>query len=485
MRGWEKIATSGASFPFLPVKALLLLLMLPYALTVRAAEPPPNVVLIFADDLAYADLGCFGAKAQKTPNLDRLAREGARLTDFYVSTPVCTASRAALLTGCYHERVGLRGAVGPSSKIGLHHSETTIAEMLKARGYATGMSGKWHLGSHPSQMPVHHGFDEFLGLPYSADMWPHHPENPKNYPPLPLYEGDRVIDAEITPEEQKTLTQRFAERGVDFIRRNKERPFFFYFAPNQPHVPLFVSDEFAGRSGAYADVIEEIDAAVGKILAALDETGTAQRTLIMFTSDNGPWLSYGNHAGSAGPLREGKGTCYEGGIREPFVARWPAKIPAGTVSHEPLATIDLLPTIAAITGAKLPENRIDGRDIRPQLFGQKDAPPAHDALFFYYADGQLQAMRSGPWKLLFPHTARTMEGQAPGKDGLPGKYRPLKVGLELYDLNADLGETKNLAETKPEIIRELQAKADVMRADLGDSLQKIPATGVRPAGKIP
>jgi arylsulfatase A len=315
-------------------------------------------------------------------------------------------------------------------------------------------------------------------------MWPGHPENPKAYPPLPLIEGTEVIDADVNSEEQRTLTARYAGRAVDFIRRNKDRPFFFYYAPNQPHVPLFVSDKYQGKSGAglYGDVIEEIDWSVGEILRALDENGLREKTIVFFSSDNGPWLSYGSHSGVAGPLREGKGTCYEGGIRVPFIARWPGKIPASTICREPAATIDLLPTLAAITGAAKPERRIDGLDIRPLLFGEKDARSPHEALFFYYGDGQLQAMRAGKWKLLFPHTARTMIGQTAGKDGIPGKYRPLPVGLELYDLDADIGETKNVAEANVEVVAELQKKAAVIRGELGDTLTKVPATAVRAPG---
>ena len=461
---------------FVPILLLLL------AGSLSAADQP-NVIIIYADDMGYGDLGCYGAKGYTTPNLDRLAKEGVRFTDFYVSSPVCSASRAALLTGCYHERVGIRGALGPKDARGLNPAELTLPRMFKNLGYATGMAGKWHLGRPAPFLPPAHGFDEFFGLPYSGDMWPRHPENPKLYPPLPLLGGTEVVDADVTPETQRALTTRYTERVVDFIRRNKAKPFFFYYAPNQPHVPLFVSDKYAGKSGAglYGDVIEEIDWSVGEILKALDETGLAEKTLVVFSSDNGPWLSYGNHAGSAWPLREGKGTCYDGGIREPFLARWPGKIPAGTVCGEPAATIDLLPTLGALAGAAKPEQKIDGRDIRSLLFGEKEVHSPHEALFFYYADGQLQAMRSGKWKLLFPHTARTMIGQAPGKDGIPGKYRALPVGLELYNLAEDIGETKNLAETEGKIVTELQAKADQMREELGDSLQKKVGKEVRPA----
>jgi arylsulfatase A len=463
--------------------AVLILAAHSFAARSPAAERP-NVVLIYCDDLGYADIGPFGAKGYKTPNLDRMAREGVKLTDFYVSSAVCSASRSALLTGSYHERVGIRGALGPKDKRGLNHAETTIAELLKSQGYVTGMAGKWHLGCRPSQLPVHHGFDEYLGIPYSADMWPYHPESPKSYPALPLIEGDRVLNANVTPDDQRNLTTTFAERAVSFIQRNKNRPFFFYLAPNQPHVPLFVSDKFRGKSGggSYGDVIAEIDWAVGEVLRTLKETGLDERTLVIFASDNGPWLSYGNHAGSAGPLREGKGTSYEGGIRVPFLARWPGKIPAGTVCREPAATIDILPTLAALSGATLPDRVIDGKDIRPLLFNEPGAKTPHEALFFYYAEGELQALRAGRMKLLFPHQARTMLGQAAGKDGNPGKYQPLKVGLELYDLVDDLGETHNLAADRPEVVAALQRQADAIRRELGDKLRQQTGSAVRPAG---
>jgi arylsulfatase A-like enzyme len=473
----------------MPAKSLLavILISLTAALTAsstRAAEAP-NIVLIYCDDLGYADLGCYGSKICKTPNIDRMALEGVRFTDFYVSSAVCSASRSALLTGAYHERVGIRGALGPNDRTGLNHDETTIAELLKARGYATGMAGKWHLGCRPSQLPIHHGFDEFLGVPYSADMWPDHPESPRSYPPLPLIDGDKPVIPRVLPDDQRQFTTAFTDRAIAFIRRNQDRPFFFYLAPNMPHVPLFVAKGNEGKTGRglYADVISEIDDSVGKILNTLKELHLDEKTLVIFSSDNGPWLSYGDHGGSAGPLREGKGTSYEGGIRVPMIARWPGQIPAGTTRNEPAATIDILPTLASLTQSPLPDRPIDGKVLTPLLRNEPNARPPHDALFFYYANGQLQALRSDRWKLLFPHTSRTMIGQKPGEGGTPGKYKPLPVGLELYDLESDLGETKNLANDRPEIVKELQTKADAMRAQLGDSLTKQVGNAVRKAGQ--
>ncbi|HEY5312586.1 MAG TPA: sulfatase-like hydrolase/transferase, partial [Pirellulales bacterium] len=270
----------------------------------RAAEARrPNIVLMFADDLGYGDLGCFGAQGFTTPNLDRMARQGCRFTNFHVAEPVCSASRAALLTGCYPNRIGIYGALGPSARHGIHARETTLAELLKPLGYATGMAGKWHLGHHPQFLPVHHGFDEYFGLPYSNDMWPYHPEaKAGTFPPLPLFEDDRVIDPEVTPLDQPTLTGRYTQRAVSFIERHENEPFFFYLAYTMPHVPLFPSEAFRGKSeqGTFGDVVQEIDWSVGQVLAALDRHGLADNTLVIFTSDNGPWLSYGNHAGTAG-----------------------------------------------------------------------------------------------------------------------------------------------------------------------------------------
>ncbi len=334
-----------------------------------AASRPPNVVLIFTDDQGYADLGCFGAKDFQTPNLDRMASEGVRFTDFYVAQAVCSASRTALLTGCYPNRVGILGALGPASRIGINEDEMTIAEALKPKGYATAIYGKWHLGHHPKFLPTRHGFDEYSGLPYSNDMWPKHPTN-HSFPDLPYIEGEETV--ELNPD-QTTLTTRYTERALRFIDQNQDRPFFLYVAHNMPHVPLHVSQKYEGKSkqGLYGDVIEEIDWSVGQILAALKSHGLDERTLVIFISDNGPWLSYGPHAGSAGPLREGKGTTFEGGVRVPCLMRWPGKIPAGTVCHEPAMTIDILPTLARLVGVELPE-RSDHRrqgylalDVRP------------------------------------------------------------------------------------------------------------------------
>jgi arylsulfatase A len=459
-------------------------------LMANAAPRLPNVIVIFCDDMGYADIGPFGCTAYKTPNLDRMAKEGRKFTNFHVSQAVCSASRTALLTGCYNNRVGINGALGPGSRIGIHANEMTMAEVFKQKGYATGMAGKWHLGHHPQFLPVRHGFDEYFGLPYSNDMWPHHPEAKKGtYPNLPLIEGDKVIDPEVTPEEQPNLTTWYAERAVKFIEKNKDRPFFFYLANNMPHVPLFVSDKFKGKSGAglFGDVIQEIDWSVGQVLDTLKRHKLDDNTMVVFTSDNGPWLSYGNHAGNAGPLREGKGSAWEGGTRVPCIMRWPGKLPAGTSSGEMLMTIDLLPTFARLIGAKLPEHKIDGLDVWPLLAGQPGAKNPHDAYWSYYAQNELQAIFSGDahWKLQLPHGYRTLAGRPGGKDGIPAKYENAKIERpELYDLQKDIGEKNDVASSNPAVVERLLAVAEQARVELGDTLTQRKGSGVREVGKL-
>ncbi len=441
---------------------------------------PPNFVIVFADDLGYGDLGCYGSRTLRTPNLDRLAREGARFTDFYVAQAVCSASRAALLTGCYPNRIGIFGALGPKDRHGISNREQTIAEVLKPKGYATALFGKWHLGHHPPFLPTRHGFDTYFGLPYSNDMWPRHPT--ARYPDLPLIEGEKTVA--LNPD-QSLLTTQYTERAVRFIADNKDRPFFLYVAHNMPHVPLHVSAKFQGKSGQglYGDVIREVDWSVGQILDALKEQGLDGRTLVIFTSDNGPWLSYGKHAGSAGPLREGKGTTWEGGQREPCLMRWPGHIPAGLVCREPAMTIDILPTLARFAGAPLPRLPIDGKDIRPLLSGQPGARSPHEALYFYW-DRHLQAVRSGPWKLHFPHAFRTLAGRPGGRDGKPASYEEARTGLALFDLEKDPGETTDVAAGHPDVVERLKKLADRAREELGDSATKQVGKGVRPPGRL-
>ncbi len=449
----------------------------------HAFAETPNVVIIFTDDQGYSDVGCFGAKGFKTPNLDRLAQQGMKFTNFYVAQAVCGASRAALLTGCYPNRIGMFGAPSHSAKHGINETETTIAELLKQKEYATAIYGKWHLGHRKRFLPLQHGFDDYYGLPYSNDMWPFHPTS-KAFPDLPLIEKNEIVNKAVTAEDQKKLTTQYTERAVGFIKKNKDRPFFLYVAHAMPHVPLFTSEKFAKSSeqGAYGDVIQEIDWSSGEIMKALDDHGLTKKTLVIFTSDNGPWLSYGNHAGSARPLREGKGTAWEGGVREPCIMRWPGVIPAGTQCDELAATIDILPTLAKITGAKLPETKIDGLNILPLMKNEPDAKTPHEAYFYYYGTG-LKAVRSGKWKLVFPHQYRSLRGK-PGDDGIPGPYKQVKCGLELYDLENDISESKDVAKDHPDVVKRLTKYADEIRQEIGDSHKKIKGKENRPPGRI-
>jgi arylsulfatase len=351
----------------------VLILMFGLGLGLSAEARKPNVVLFLVDDLGYSDVGCFGAKGIKTPRLDQMAKEGIRLTDFYVAQAVCSASRAALMTGCYANRVGMQGALNHTSKAGLHPDEFLLPELLKREGYATGIYGKWHLGTTAMFHPMKHGFDDYLGLPYSNDNSKYHPSLAAEMPPLPLYDGEKV--AEVDPD-QSQFTKRFTERAVAFMEQHREEPFFVYLPHVMPHVPIFASEAFKGKSeaGLYGDVVEELDWSMGVILDTIKRLGLDEETLVMFFSDNGPFLSYGEHSGHAVPLREGKLTSYEGGVRVPFIARWPGKIRAGSVSAEPVMEIDLLPTMARLLGAELPKERvIDGMDVSGVLMGEEGA----------------------------------------------------------------------------------------------------------------
>ncbi|UCF19157.1 MAG: sulfatase-like hydrolase/transferase [Gemmatimonadota bacterium] len=454
------------------------------------SESLPNVVIIFTDDQGYADVGVYGATGFGTPHLDRLASEGIRFTDFYVSQAVCSASRASLLTGSYAQRISILGALSPFAEVGLNPEEETVAELLQKRGYATGIFGKWHLGHLEEFLPLQHGFDEYLGLPYSNDMWPIDYDgkaavrgNKIYYPPLPLVDGNETVETIEDLEGQATLTTRYTERAVSFIQRHKDEPFFLYLAHSMAHVPLAVSDKFKGHSaqGTYGDVIEEIDWSVGQVLAALDRYGLAENTLVIFTSDNGPWLNFGNHAGSAAPLREGKGTTFEGGVRVPAIMRWPGRIEAGSVSRRMAATIDILPTLAAIAGAPLPDRPIDGVNLLPLLEGDESVVPRDQ--FYYYYDGELRAVREGKWKRVYRHRTRSYVGVEPGVGGLPGAYAFPTVPAALYDLENDVGETTDVSRAHPEIVQRLDALAELAREALGDGLTDRKGTEVRPPGR--
>jgi arylsulfatase len=466
------------------------------------ANPPgrlPNVVVILTDDLGYGDIGVFGAKGYQTPRLDRMATEGRVFRNFHVAQAVCSASRAGLLTGCYPNRMGIHGALGPKSKTGLAAEEMTLADLLKQRGYASAIFGKWHLGDAPQFLPLRQGFDRYFGLPYSNDMWPHHPDLAKlpagdqrrkaGYPELRLFDGDEVKIPEVTSAHQDQLTTWYTEKAVKFIEDNQNRPFFLYLAHNMPHVPLHVSDKFRGKTsrGLYGDVIEEIDWSVGQVLDALQRTGLEGDTWVIFTSDNGPWLSYGTHAGSAFPLREGKGTSWEGGTRVPCVMRWPGKIPAGTESSQMLMTIDLFPTIAKLVGADLPQHAIDGLDVWPIVKGQSGASNPHAAYWFYYEVNELQAVVSGDgrWKLALPHRYRTLNGKPGGIGGLPVAYEHRRLEkAELYDLVNDVSELRDVSARYPGMVAMLQAEAEKARAELGDGLTNRKGRGTRAPGRL-
>ena len=483
---------------------LMASLLLPFHVDSVAAVPVsrPNIVLIFADDLGYSDVGCFGAKDIRTPNIDKLATEGTRFTSFYVSQPVCTASRASLMTGCYANRIGLAGALNHTSKVGIHSDEVLLPELLQQRGYVTGIFGKWHLGHRPEFSPLRHGFQEFLGIPYSNDNGPLHPVV-KTIPSLPFIDGEKI--AEFDPD-QSQFTRRLTERACAFLAANKDRPFFLYLPHIMPHVPIFASEKFKGRSarGIYGDVVEELDWSVGEVVATLKKLNLEDNTLLIFTSDNGPFLSYGEHAGSAKPLREGKLTTFEGGVRTPCLMRWPTKIPTGRTCDEPVASIDLLPTIAKLVGAPLPKHPLDGLDVWPILSGQPDARTPHESLLFFSGD-ELQAIRSGDWKLHFAHDYLTVAGP-PGRAGKPANfvnmqpksieesgirgiasrhgYEVRRLEQSLFNLKDDPGESRDVAKQSPDVVRRLEALAEKARADLGDSLTNRRGAGIRVAGRV-
>jgi arylsulfatase A-like enzyme len=457
----------------------------------------PNVVLFLIDDMGYGDIGRTGANQYQTPNLDRLASQGMQFTWYYCPQAVSSASRAGLMTGCYPNRVGISGALAPWANIGINAEETTIAEILKTKGYHTGAIGKWHLGHHKQFLPLQHGFDEYYGLPYSNDMWPvdfdgvpirlkDTTNNKMRYPPLPLIEGNEKVAEVNTLADQDKLTTDYTERAVRFIEENKDEPFFLYFPHSMVHVPLGVSDKFRGKSeqGMFGDVVMEVDWSVGEVMKAIERYGLADNTIIIFTSDNGPWLNFGNHAGTTGGLREGKGTSFEGGQRVPCLISWPGVIPAGTICNKLACAVDILPTLAEITGASLPDKKIDGVSILPLLLGDSTASPRHE-LYYYYQQNSLEAVQHDYWKLVLPHTSRSYMGVDPGIDGWPGKYSTITITEnELYDLRRDPGERYNVAEQYPQIVEELLSLAEKARQDLGDDITKVPGENRRKAGSI-
>lgn len=452
----------------------------------------PNIVIIFMDDMGYGDPEFNDGIGYTTPHMDELAARGMRFTNFYAAQPVCTASRAGILTGCYPNRIHMYAAFTPWMTDALNPKEETIAGMLKKTGYRTCMVGKWGLGGLPPFTPTHYGFDRYLGLLFSNDMWPvdyggrpiEDTSNRKfRYPPLGLYEGDSVIKYIKTIKDQGELTQEYTHFAVNFIKQNAHHPFFLYFAHSMVHVPIMASPMFLGKSGAglFGDVMEEVDWSIGQIMKTLRETGVAKNTLIIFTSDNGPWLNYGNHAGNTGGFKEGKGENFEGGIREPCVMVWPEHIPQGVICNKIASTIDILPTVANITGAPLPKVKIDGVNIFPLLLNKPGANPRTDFVYYYYKNS-LEAIREGEWKLVFPHRGISYKVYSPGNDGMPGKVAKVKIPMALYHLSVDPGETLDVQAERPDVVKKLEALADKYRQDLGDDLTGVKGSGRRPEG---
>lgn len=439
-----------------------------------AAPSKPNFVLIFIDDMGYGDIGPYGSKLNRTPNLDRMAAEGMKLTSFYAA-PVCSASRAQLLTGCYAPRVSVPGVFFPAGPKGLNPQERTVAEYLKELGYATTCIGKWHLGDQPEFLPTNQGFDHYFGIPYSNDMQRNTLEDGRRV--TPLLRDDKVAEL-LEDEGQRRVTREYTEEAVKFIEESKDKPFFLYLPHTAMHVPLFPHEDFVGKSknGTYGDWVEEVDWSVGQILDALRKNDLAEDTLVIFTSDNGPWASKGPAGGVAGPLRGSKGCTLEGGVREPTIAWWPGTVEAGSSCDAVCGTTDVLPTFTKLGGSNggkpVPWVKIDGKDISPILLGKTKESP-HEA-WFYYQGTTLQAVRSGPWKLAI----------TPQSIGMGMKDRPedlMSREPRLYNLDEEIGEIADLADKYPEVVARLQKLIDGMIADVGSGK---PGPGVRPAGEV-
>ena len=444
-----------------------------------------NIILVNLDDVGYSDFSCNGAYGYKTPQIDLLAAQGVRFTHFLAAQPISGASRAGLLTGCYPNRIGFSGAPRPDSNYGIHPDEMTLGEVLKQKGYSTAIFGKWHLGSQHAFLPLQNGFDEYYGLPYSNDMWPFHPQQGEifNFPDLPTYDGNEVIGYNT---DQSCFTTDYTTRSIQFIRKNKNKPFFLYLAHSMPHVPLAVSDKFKGKSeqGLFGDVMMEIDWSIGEVWKTVKELGLEEQTLIVITSDNGPWANYGNHAGSAGGLREAKATTFDGGNRIPCIMYWKGHTQAGTICNKLASNIDLLPTFAEIAEAPLPPRKIDGVSILPLIEGDEQANP-RESFVYYYNRNDLEAVTDGEFKLVFPHKYVTYGAYAPGNDGKPGNLATVELrASELYDLRRDPGERYNVLHQYPERAAKLMKIADEKRKELGDNLTRAKGTEVREPGLV-
>lgn len=425
----------------------------------------PNIILINCDDMGYGDLGCYGSDVNKTPTVDKMAKDGVRFTSFYMASPVCSPSRGAMMTGCYPKRIGFSSFEGrwvlfPGQRVGLNPKEITVASILKDSGYSTMLIGKWHCGDQPEFLPVRHGFDHYYGIPYSNDMGRQAVSRVEEYPPLPL-----MLDEEVIQEQpdQASLTERYVEQAVRFIRNNKDNPLFLYFAHMHVHLPLYAPEWFLKQSenGNYGAAVECIDWAAGVLIDELKRQGLDENTLVIFTSDNG---SRGDHGGSNAPLRGTKGTTWEGGMRVPCIMYWPGTITGGRVCDDTATSMDFLPTIAHLAGANIPQDRIiDGLDISSLIFGEDGAHSPREAFFYYFRDN-LEAVRSGQWKL---HVRKNE-----------------KETKELYDLDNDIGETKNLYDQYSEIVKMLEKYMVQCREDLGDESSGIQGENTRPVGKV-
>lgn len=440
----------------------------------------PNFVIINLDDAGRGDFSFLGALGYKTPNIDKLSVNGMQMSNFYAVQPISGASRCGLLTGCYPNRVGFAYAPNPNSVFGIHEDEMTMGELLKQKGYATAIYGKWHLGDAKKFLPMQHGFDDYYGLPYSNDMWPYHPQY--KFPDLPLIDKNEIIGYNT---DQSKLTTDYTEHTINFIKEHKNEPFFVYLAHSMPHVPLAVSDKFKGKSeqGLYGDVLMELDWSVGEVIKTLEKYNLDENTLVILTSDNGPWANYGNHAGSSGGLREAKATTFNGGLRVPCVVYWKGKVKAGETFNGLLSNIDIFPTIAELADAPLPDHKIDGISFKEVLTGESKVSKRGN-LCLYYHKNSLEAITDGTFKLVFPHKYVTYNTQPAGNDGMPGDLGEAEVTeCELYDLRRDAGERVNVISQYPEIYKKLKDLADKCRQDLGDDLTSIEGEGRREAGK--
>lgn len=453
-RRFLKLAAAAAAYPVLASLD-----------PAKAAAQKPNIVLIVLDDSGWADFKPFGTTSYKTPNVERLAAEGCRFNRFYVPQAICSASRASLLSGCCPGRTKVFAALSPRQR-GLDTKFAIMPEVFAGAGYKNAIFGKWHLGDQDGTRPWDRGFHESCGLLYSNDMWEHHPEDPEHWSryPLQYFDNGQVTIDRVTKDDQAMLTTWYTEKAVDFIGRHKDQPFFLYVPHSMPHVPLFVSRKFAGKSGAglYGDVIMELDWSVGQITKALRDNGLEDNTIVIFTSDNGPWLSYGNHAGHT-PFRQGKATAFDGGIRSACIVKYPGRIPAGTSSDRMFSSIDLLPTLAPLAGAAMPANPIDGKDVWPLMSGRQGVQNPHD----YYEVSVRDKLRGvlsadGRWKLLIPHTYTSLA--QPGSHGKPGRYEQRTIQLSLFNLETDPQETTDVKDKYPDVLERLQSFAQAHKS---------------------